>query len=61
MTCANRCLIAHAGGLPVIPEKVPDFKRLLVAYYEDWDQGDKAVRAKVLTALFSYMYKSSAV
>ena len=38
---ANHYLIAHAGGLLVIPEKeVPDFKRLLVAYYEDKDQGE---------------------
>lgn len=38
---ANHFLIAHAGGLLVIPEKeVPDFKRLLVAYYEDRDQGE---------------------
>ncbi len=36
---ANHYLIAHAGGLLVIPEKeVPDFKRLLVEYYEDKDQ-----------------------
>ncbi len=38
---ANHYLIAHAGGLLVIPEKeVPEFKRLLVAYYEDRDSGD---------------------
>ena len=38
---ANHFLIAHAGGLLVIPEKeVPDFKRLLVAYYEDRDRGE---------------------
>jgi fido (protein-threonine AMPylation protein) len=38
---ANHYLIAHAGGLLVIPEKeVPDFKRLLVTYYEDKDQGE---------------------
>lgn len=38
---ANHYLIAHAGGLLVIPEKeVPDFKRLLVAYYEDRDRGE---------------------
>ena len=31
----NHFLIARAGGLLVIPEKeVPEFKRLLVAYYE---------------------------
>lgn len=36
---ANHFLIAHAGGLLVIPEKeVPDFKRLLVAYYEGRDE-----------------------
>ena len=41
MIYANHYLIAHAGGLLVIPEKeVPDFKRLLVAYYEDRDQGE---------------------
>ena len=38
---ANHWLIGHAGGLLVIPEKeVPDFKRLLVAYYEDRDRGE---------------------
>ncbi len=38
---ANHYLIAHAGGLLVIPEKeVPDFKRLLVAYYEGKDQDE---------------------
>lgn len=32
---ANHYLIAHGGGLLVIPEKeVPEFKRLLVQYYE---------------------------
>lgn len=32
---ANHYLIAHGGGLLVIPEKhVPEFKRLLVAFYE---------------------------
>ena len=37
----NHFLIAHAGGLLVIPEKeVSEFKRLLVAYYEDRDQGE---------------------
>ena len=36
---ANHFLIAHAGGLLVIPEKEgPDFKRLLVAYYEGRDE-----------------------
>ena len=38
---ANHWLIGHAGGLLVIPEKeVPDFKRLLVAYYVDRDRGE---------------------
>lgn len=38
---ANHFLIAHGGGLLVIPEKeVPAFKRLLVAYYEDRDHGE---------------------
>ncbi len=35
---ANHYLIGQASGLLVIPEKnVPEFKRLLVAYYEDRD------------------------
>lgn len=35
---ANHYLIAHGGGLIVIPEKaVPDFKKLLVNYYESGD------------------------
>lgn len=37
---ANHYLIAKGGGLLVIPENhVPEFKRLLVAYYEDRDTG----------------------
>lgn len=37
---ANHYLIAHGGGLLVIPEaEVPEFKKLLVLYYEDKDQG----------------------
>ena len=33
---ANHYLIAHGGGFLVIPEKeVPEFKRLLVKYYDD--------------------------
>lgn len=32
---ANHYLISHAGGILVIPEKeVPEFKRLLISYYE---------------------------
>ena len=38
---ANHYLIGHAAGLLVIPEKnVPEFKRLLVRYYEDKDNGE---------------------
>ena len=38
---ANHYLIGQAAGLLVIPEKdVPEFKRLLVAYYEDRDNGE---------------------
>lgn len=37
---ANHYLISKGGGLLVIPENhVPEFKRLLVAYYEDRDDG----------------------
>lgn len=33
---ANHFLISHGGGLIVIPEKeVPEFKKILVAYYEE--------------------------
>ena len=36
---ANHYLIAHAGGLLVIPESaVPEFKQLLVEYYEGRDE-----------------------
>ena len=35
---ANHYLISHAGGILVIPEKeVPEFKRLLISYYEGED------------------------
>lgn len=38
---ANHYLIGQAAGLLVIPEKnVPEFKRLLVCYYEDKDTGE---------------------
>ena len=38
---ANHYLIGQAAGLLVIPEKnVPEFKRLLVCYYEDRDNGE---------------------
>lgn len=38
---ANHYLIGQAAGLLVIPEKdVPEFKRLLVRYYEDRDAGE---------------------
>lgn len=39
---ANHYLIAHGGGLMVVPEGlVPEFKRLLVAYYEGTDNAVK--------------------
>ncbi|MBQ6427017.1 MAG: Fic family protein [Clostridia bacterium] len=38
---ANHYMIAHGQGLLVIPEAVvPEFKRLLVAYYEERDNGE---------------------
>ena len=38
---ANHFLISNGEGLLVIPEnKVPEFKKLLVAYYEDRDNGE---------------------
>lgn len=38
---ANHYMIAKGQGLIVIPEShVPEFKRLLVAYYEDRDKGE---------------------
>ena len=38
---ANHYLIGQAAGLLVIPEKdVPEFKKLLVRYYEDKDDGE---------------------
>ena len=37
---ANHYLIAHGAGLMVVPENiVPEFKQLLVRYYEDIDAG----------------------
>ena len=37
----NHFLISKGAGLLVIPEKkVPEFKKLLVAYYEDRDNGE---------------------
>lgn len=38
---ANHYLISQGGGMVIIPEKeVPEFRRLLVAYYEDTDNGE---------------------
>jgi fido (protein-threonine AMPylation protein) len=38
---ANHYLISHGGGILVVPEKsVPEFKRLLVLYYEGKDGGE---------------------
>lgn len=40
---ANHYMISNGQGLIVIPENhVPEFKRLLVAYYEDKDHGEIA-------------------
>lgn len=35
---ANHYLISRGGGMLIIPE-VPEFKKMLVAYYEDRDRG----------------------
>lgn len=38
---ANHYLISQGAGMIIIPEKeVPEFKRLLVTYYEDKDNGE---------------------
>ena len=38
---ANHYMISQGAGMIIIPEKeVPEFKRLLVAYYEDKDTGE---------------------
>lgn len=38
---ANHYLISQGGGMLVIPEKyVPEFKKLLISYYEDKDNGE---------------------
>lgn len=38
---ANHYLISQGGGIIVIPEKyVSEFKNLLIAYYEDRDNGE---------------------
>lgn len=38
---ANHYLISQGGGLLIIPEKnVPDFKKMLINYYEDKDGGE---------------------
>lgn len=38
---ANHYLISQGGGMIIIPEKyVPEFKKLLVAYYENKDTGE---------------------
>ena len=38
---ANHYLISQGAGMLIIPEKeVPEFKRLLVSYYEDKDKGE---------------------
>ncbi|MBO4476718.1 MAG: Fic family protein [Lachnospiraceae bacterium] len=41
---ANHFLIAHGGGLLIVPEReVPEFKKLLVTYYESGD--DSSIRS----------------
>ena len=38
---ANHYIISQGSGMIIIPEKeVPEFKRLLVAYYEDKDTSE---------------------
>ena len=38
---ANQYLISQGGGMLIIPEEyVPEFKRMLVTYYEDRDNGE---------------------
>ncbi len=38
---ANHYLISHAAGMLIIPEReVPEFKRLLILYYENKDNGE---------------------
>lgn len=38
---ANHYLISQGGGMLIIPEKyVPEFKRLLISYYENRDTGE---------------------
>ena len=38
---ANHYLISQGGGMIIIPEKyVPEFKKMLVTYYEDKDNGE---------------------
>lgn len=47
MIFANHYLIGKAQGLLIIPEKdVPEFKRLLVGYSEDRDEGEIAALMK---------------
>lgn len=42
---ANHYLIAHAGGLLVIPQsKVSDFKELLVQYYDGQDDSERKIK-----------------
>ena len=37
---ANHYLISQGGGMLIVPEKeVSEFKKMLVAYYEDRDRG----------------------
>ena len=50
---ANHFLISKGAGLLVIPEsKVPEFKKMLIAYYEDRDNGE------ILEFMKKYCWKS---
>lgn len=50
---ANHFLISNGSGLLVIPEeKVPEFKKLLVTYYEDKDNGE------ILDFMKNYCWKN---
>lgn len=50
---ANHYLISHGGGMIIIPEQhVPEFKKLLVLYYEDKDNGE------IMDFMKTYCYKT---
>lgn len=50
---ANHYLISHGGGMIIIPEQhVSEFKKLLVLYYEDKDNGE------IMDFMKTYCYKT---